>query len=69
MLFKSDKLEVLGKNTEVVLTLKPGQIVDALWSAARFYNANGCPELRDYYTDAATAVMSTPWYQDWALSL
>ena len=66
MLFKSNKIEVLGYWNEVVLTLEPGHIVDAFWAAARFYGDNGCPELRDYFTDAATAVMHTPWYRDWA---
>ena len=62
-------MEILDCNNEVVLTLKPGQIVDAFWSAARFYDANGCPALRDYYTDAATEVMRTPWYRDWSKAL
>ena len=65
MLFKSNKIEVLGYWNEVVLTLNPGHIVDAFRAAARFYGDNGYPALRDYYTDAATAVMHTPWYRDW----
>lgn len=69
ILFTAQSMRILDENGIAQTTIKPGELVDALWCASRWYRDNGCPALADYYCEKTTAVMRTQWYQDWALSL
>lgn len=64
-----DAMRIIKDQSEVVTSMTPGTLVDALWSASRWYRDNGCPALADFYCEKATMMMQSKWYQDWALSL
>lgn len=64
-----DTMRVIKDQSEVVTSMTPGNLVDALWSASRWYDVNGCPALAEFYRDKATKLMQSKWYQDWSMSL
>lgn len=64
-----DTMRVIKNENEVVTSMTPGVLVDALWCASRWYRANGCQALADLYCDKATKLMQSEWYQDWAVAL
>lgn len=64
-----DALRIMSDMGHVATTLHPGNLVDALWSASRWYRDNGCPALADFYCEKATLMMRTKWYQDWSMAL